>query len=123
MLIGSITYGQQVTFDSEKEHMSSNINSPYPEVKPIITPDGETLYFSRQNSPENVKGKKDYQDIYYSHYKNNVWTKAKNIGSPLNDQYANGINSVSSDGHTVLVFNGHTNSDNEPEASNRWDSL
>jgi len=116
VIIGSSTYGQQVLFDSEKEHMGSNINSPYPEVKPIITPDGETLYFSRQNSPENVKGKKDYQDIYYSHFKNNVWTRAENIGSPLNDQYANGINSVSSDGHTVLVFNGHTNSDNEPGA-------
>lgn len=110
------TQGQSVTFDTDKEHLGSNINSPYPEVKPIITPDGKTLYFSRQNSPENIKGKKDYQDIYFAHYDNNLWSKAENIGAPLNDQYANGINSVSSDGHTVLVFNGHTNSENAPSA-------
>ena len=115
-LMASISHAQHVTFDSEKEHLGNNINSQYPEVKPIITPDGQTLYFSRQNSPDNVKGKKDYQDIYFAHFKNNAWTRAENIGSPLNDQYANGINSVSSDGHTVLVFNGHTNSDNEPGA-------
>jgi outer membrane protein OmpA-like peptidoglycan-associated protein len=118
LLVGIAFVGnsQDVTFDTEKEHLGTNINSSYPEVKPIITPDGKTLYFSRQNSPDNVKGKKDYQDIYYSHFKNNQWTHAENIGRPLNDQYANGINSVSSDGHTVLVFNGHTNSDNEPGA-------
>jgi outer membrane protein OmpA-like peptidoglycan-associated protein len=113
---GGYCYAQTVTFDAKKEHLGSNINSIYPEVKPIITPEGKTLYFSRQNSPDNVKGEKDYQDIYFSHLVNNIWTKAENIGVPLNDQYANGINSVSSDGHTVLVFNGHTNSDDMPGA-------
>jgi len=114
--ISLVAHSQGVTFDTDKEHLGSNINSSYPEVKPIITPDGKTLYFSRQNSPDNVKGKKDYQDIYFSHFKNNTWTRAENIGYPLNDQYANGINSVSSDGNTVLIFNGHTNNDDEPGA-------
>jgi outer membrane protein OmpA-like peptidoglycan-associated protein len=119
IILQSFTFSsvaQLVIFDEEKEHLGSNINSPYPEVKPIITPDGKTLYFSRQNSPDNIKGKKDYQDIYYAHFSNNQWSMAKNIGAPLNDQYANGINSISSDGHTVLVFNGHTNSDDVPGA-------
>ena len=107
---------QEITFDSEKENLGSTINSSYPEVKPIITPDGKTLYFCRQNHPMNIKGEKDDQDIYFSKFVNGRWASATNIGSPLNDKYANGINSVSGDGHSVLIFNGNTFDENIPGA-------
>lgn len=110
------TMGQMLTFESEKENLGSAINSSFPEVKPIISSDGKTLYFCRQNHPLNVKGEKDDQDIYYSKFIGNKWTTASNIGAPLNDKYANGINSVSGDDHTVLIFNGNTSGDDIPGA-------
>ena len=42
---------QVITFDSQKELLGSNINSSYNEVKPIISSDGKTIYFCRQNHP------------------------------------------------------------------------
>jgi len=112
----STSFSQMITFDSEKEKLGQNINTPYPEVKPIISSDGKTLYFCRQNHPLNIKGEKDDQDIYFSKYINNNWSVAANIGAPLNDKYANGINSISGDGHTVLIFNGNTFDEEIPGA-------
>ncbi|MDH5475024.1 MAG: OmpA family protein [Cyclobacteriaceae bacterium] len=106
-ITNTTTYCQIISFDSEKEQLGQNINTPFHEVKPIISSDGKTLYFCRQNHPLNIKGEKDDQDIYFSKYINNQWSAASNIGPPLNDKYANGINSVSGDGNTVLIFNGN----------------
>lgn len=107
---------QVITFESQKEPLGSNINSNYNEVKPIISSDGKIIYFSRQNHPLNIKGEKDDQDIYYSQLLNNEWTVAMNIGDPLNNKYPNGINSVSGDGNTVLVFNGNSFDESVPGA-------
>src|SRR5690606_30960743 len=62
-------------------------------------------YFTRQNHPENIKGKKDEGDVYVSYWENNAWSKAQNIGAPLNDGLANGITGVSPDGNTLLLIN------------------
>lgn len=90
-----------------KENLGEKINTIYNESKPIISPDGKYLYFTRQNYPDNFKGDKDPQDIYYSIYSDNAWSRAVNIGFPLNDKYPNGVNSVSTDGTKLLVINAY----------------
>ncbi|MDX1628487.1 MAG: hypothetical protein R3345_07295 [Fulvivirga sp.] len=52
--------------DLYKENLGPKINTKYNETKPIISPDGKILYFARQNCPQNIKGEKDPQDIYYA---------------------------------------------------------
>ncbi|HBH22228.1 MAG TPA: hypothetical protein DDY13_02275 [Cytophagales bacterium] len=99
-------------FDHEKEYLGDVINTPFPEVKPIISPDGHTLYFHRQNAKENLGGKKDDQDIYYSRLVNGAWSIPENIGEPLNDKQANGICAVSPDGNTIWVINGYAEDGN-----------
>lgn len=90
-----------------KENLGPTINTTYNESKPIISPDGKILFFARQNYPDNFKGDKDPQDIYYSIYTDGSWSKGVNIGFPLNDKYPNGVNSVSTDGNSVLVINAY----------------
>ncbi len=97
------TFGQEII----KENLGTNINSEYNESKPIISPDGKTLFFARQNYPDNFKGFKDDQDIYYSLLVNGKWSLAVNIGFPLNDKYPNGVNSVSLDGKSLLIINAY----------------
>lgn len=103
--LGQANIQTELAFTKEKESLGSGINSPYIEAKPIISADGKTLYFTRQNHPDNIKGKKDDGDIYVSNWENNAWSPAKNIGAPLNDGLANGITGVSPDGNTLLLIN------------------
>ncbi len=98
---------QVMTFTSEKQNLRDQINSRYAEAKPLVSHDGNTLYFSRLFHPDNTGGKGDPQDIYVSKFINGQWTAAENIGYPLNDQYANGVCSISPDGNKLLVINGY----------------
>jgi len=86
----------------KKENLGTNINSPYNDIAPLISSDGQTLYFVRKDHPDNIKRKKD--DIWYAEQQpDGTWGKAKNIGKPLNNTSYNGVIAVSPDGNTVLV--------------------
>ncbi|HPV56947.1 MAG TPA: hypothetical protein PKW61_07465, partial [Tenuifilaceae bacterium] len=37
-------------------NLGTSVNSEYPEINPILHPDGKILYFSRANHPENRFG-------------------------------------------------------------------
>ncbi len=89
--------------------LEKNINSEYKETRPLVSPDGYTLYFSRKNHPENVGGVNDPEDIWYSQfdYEFNEWAEAKNIGRPLNNSSANFISSISPDGNAMTVILGN----------------
>ncbi|WP_188557767.1 OmpA family protein [Hymenobacter glacieicola] len=97
-----------VTFDSAMVNLGPNVNSKYVDTHPVISPDGRTLFFARQESPQNVGGAKDVQDVWYSNLSNpqkKTWNQAKNIGSPINTTGPNGLASVSSDGNTAVLIN------------------
>jgi OOP family OmpA-OmpF porin len=93
------------------EQLDKNVNSNYSELNPLLSPDGKTLYFSRRNHPENVGGVTDKEDIWYSELgQDGKWTLARNVGRPLNNEYPNFINAVSSatpDGKSVLLLLGN----------------
>ncbi|MCG8307243.1 MAG: OmpA family protein [Cytophagales bacterium] len=98
---------QVMTFTAKKENLHDRINTRFTEAKPLVSHDGNTLYFSRLFYPENTGGKTDPQDIYVSKLINGQWTAAENIGLPLNDQFANGVCSIAPDGNKLLVINGY----------------
>ena len=99
----TISFAQEII----KENLGPNINTSYADTKPLISPDGKTLFFARQFYPENINGEKDAQDIYYSQNLNDVWSKGMNVGAPLNDRYPNGVSSISPDGNKLLVLNAY----------------
>ena len=95
-------------FDSTMVNLGPNVNSKYVDTHPVISSDGRILFFARQESPQNVGGASDPQDVWYSTLTNpekKTWSLAKNIGGPINTRGPNGLTSVSSDGNTALLIN------------------
>lgn len=80
------------------------VNSPAEELCPVIAPDGKTLYFVRQNHPENIGP--NTQDIWYSEFDAAGKPQAPvNVGEPLNNQYHTALTSITPDGQTALLLN------------------
>ncbi|WP_171025538.1 OmpA family protein [Hymenobacter jeollabukensis] len=97
-----------ISFDSAMVNLGPNVNTKFTEVRPIVAPDGRTLFFARQGSPQNVGGAKDGQDVWYSTLTNpkaKTWGQAKNAGSPINSPGPNGLASVSADGSSAVLIN------------------
>ncbi|HUH73043.1 MAG TPA: OmpA family protein [Chitinophagales bacterium] len=87
------------------ENLGPGVNSPYHDMLPIISPDGKTLYFARKKSPENF-GVEKKDDIYVSQRQaSGMWSKAYNIGAPLNTDEHNFVCAISPDGNTMYLAN------------------
>lgn len=66
-------------FVVDVDHLDIMINSKSPELFPVISPDGKTLYFSRKSHADNKFGVKDVEDIWYSKMVNGKWDFARNM--------------------------------------------
>lgn len=113
-----------ISEDQKRINLGRGINSEAVEIGPIISPDGKTLYFCRGGHPENTGPRKE-QDIWYSTLGDDgVWTKAVNIGHPLNNVYSNHVQSVTPDGNTLLLGNSYSfpNNDYAPCITHRTSS-
>jgi OOP family OmpA-OmpF porin len=89
------------------EALDKNVNTNYAEMNPLLSPDGKTMYFSRQNHPENIGGVNDKEDIWYSELgPDGKWMLAKNMGPQFNNEGPNFVNAVATtpDGQAVLIL-------------------
>lgn len=83
----------------------SIVNSDFSELAPIITPDGRTLYFTREGHPGNI-GPDKQQDVWFADIdENGNFSTPKNIGAPINNQYNNFAISVTPDNNSLLLGN------------------
>jgi outer membrane protein OmpA-like peptidoglycan-associated protein len=104
LLVGAPYVIAQKAAVPQKENLGPSINSSYDEVLPVISADGKTLYFVRKDCPENFGGKKD--DIWFSTLQSDgTWSKAQNIGYPLNTDGINYVCSALPDNNTLLLGN------------------
>ena len=89
--------------------LGSNINSEYNELRPLIAPDAKTLFFSRQNHPENTGSVNDDEDIWFAERDSisGDWRKAINMNRPLNNNGPNFISSISTDSQAMLLLLGN----------------
>ncbi|GAB3746198.1 OmpA family protein [Spirosoma pomorum] len=92
--------------DIQKENLGTAINSPGQEVAPVISPDGKTLYFTRNFNKANL-GAYDHQDVWYANYNTatRTWGAAVNIGPPINNAGDNAISGMAPDGRTAYLIN------------------
>lgn len=82
--------------------LSDGINTTYHEINPVISPDGNTLFFGRVDHPSNSYGP-DSQDIWFSTRVNDsTWTEALRVPK-LNVGRYNAVLAVSADGNTLLL--------------------
>ena len=93
------------SFIPKPESLGPMLNSEYDDMLPIISPDGKELYFGRKFSHENT-GPMRLDDIYFSKLlPDGTWSKAVNIGPPLNNEYPNYVCAVSPDGNQLVLAN------------------
>ena len=87
---------------SPKENIGNSINTQYSEIAPVCSPDGNVLFFARKGDPKNVSA--SFYDIWVSYRQSdNTWSKAENIGKPLNNGGDNLAIALTPDGNTLLV--------------------
>jgi len=98
------------------ENLGTGINSEFDEVYPIISPDGNTLYFDRKLHPANTgTGKLD--DIWLAERTGNTWSTPVSVGAPLNNQDANFLCSISPDGNLALLGGSYATAGSEAGVS------
>jgi len=118
----AIEIAPNVSKNLNSERLSSSVNSEYHEMRPLLAPDGKTLYFSRKNHPENIGGVEDPEDIWFAEYDaaTGDWYDAINMGEPLNNSGPNYISSITPDGKSMTVILGNKyqkNNDMKPGVS------
>ena len=86
----------------KKENLGDRVNSNEDDLGPIISTDGKTLYFARQNVEGNVGGINDGEDIWSSTFEKGMWGFARNMGKPINSPAPDNLVAVGSDNNTML---------------------
>lgn len=95
------------------ENLGPQVNSAYNEGTPLISPDGRTLYYTREDHPNNTMfADKDNgsTDIWYSDWQpSNQWGPARRMGAPLNQFNHNAVFSITPDGNSLLLRGAYVN--------------
>ena len=94
-----------LSFSTRPVNLGASINSRYNEIMPVISPDGNTLYFNRKDHPGNT-GSHPNDDIWLASMDPfGFWKPSVNIGAPLNNTGHNYITAISPDGNVALLGN------------------
>ena len=109
LVVASLTlHAQQFSTRYELVKMDKNVNTFRHEAAPVISPDGNTLYFFVQNHPDNTYGKDDTQDIWMSKKDaNGAWSLAQHLSSPFNLHRSNQMFTIFPDG-SLFIKGGRT---------------
>lgn len=106
VIISMIFFGCFALPGQELAHIRiDGINSSYDEHSPMLSPDGQTLYFTRVGHPANIGGVLDKGDIWYSEKTGNGWSQPVHAGADLNHPGLNGVVGFSADGQRMYLLN------------------
>lgn len=81
------------------------VNSVYSELSPIISPDGNLLFFTMGTGHPDNMGTERLQDCYVARQETGGWSKPVNLGAPINSVGNDAISGVSPDGSILFVKN------------------
>jgi len=94
--------------------LDTRINSVFSEVRPLISADGKTLFFSRRNHPDNLGREKDRQDIWFATLQpDGAWSTPANAGPTINTKSMDAICSVSADGQEIVFMHEDMSRENQ----------
>lgn len=110
-LINFNPWGQINSF-SEPKRLPISINSSAEESTPILSPNGNEIYFVRTFENDNQGGVND-QDIWKSSKnERGEWDKSENV-TELNNKFHNGLISFSNEGKIAYLLNSYDVKSNE----------
>lgn len=94
------------------EKLGSEINSDYSDRMPIISPDGQTLYYIRSSAELNCS-KSERTDIWFSQRNSsNEWSPAQCVGTPVNNNDHNAVLSIQPDNNTLILMHQYNSEGN-----------
>jgi outer membrane protein OmpA-like peptidoglycan-associated protein len=95
---GIISLKHPVPF--EPENLGDSVNTKYDEYWPSLSADEQTLVITVKLPVKSRDGvtRSEQEDFYVSYWKENGWSKVKDIGPPLNTPDNEGAQSLSVDG-------------------------
>ena len=95
-------------------NLGKNINTIYEEYSPFISADGKTLVFTSRRKGNSGGFIEDLgiftSDIYWSIWKDTLWTKAKGIGGGVNSEWDEESVGLSPIGDQVMIYFDNTES-------------
>ncbi|MFN7949882.1 MAG: hypothetical protein U0Z53_31325 [Blastocatellia bacterium] len=80
---------------AEPENLGATLNTEFDEYEPFIAPDESFLIFMASGRPD---GLAKSADLFISHRRNGAWTKAENLGEPINSNATEYAPKISPDG-------------------------
>ncbi len=87
----------------EKKNLGEKVNSIYDDLGPKVTVDGRTIFFSRNESPDNIGGITDGADVWFtSSNDGEQWNASQNMNKPINSTTTDNLASVSADQNTMM---------------------
>ncbi len=96
------------------DNVGPSINSPYNDYTPVISADESVMMFTsrRPGTTGDVIDEglnEPMEDIYVSYKEGKNWTKAANLGVPVNTNDHDAVVGLSPDGQKLISFNGKKN--------------
>ncbi|AHM60435.1 ompa/motb domain protein [Flammeovirgaceae bacterium 311] len=103
LLLLSISGAAHAQANFAPQKVGEAINSVYAELNPVLSPDGNELFFVRANHPQNGFGAKDSEDVWYSKRgEDGTWSEAVRVPE-LNIGRYNAVWAFTQDGSAVLI--------------------
>lgn len=89
-------------------NLGAAINSSAHDYCPLVTADGRTMYLTSRREGT-MGGFKDpsgqyFEDIYVAQLKDDIWSKAANVGAPLNSYVQDATVGLSPDGNEMIIY-------------------
>ena len=89
-------------------NLGNTVNSSYADYSPVLSADQSTLFFTSRRK-ESMGVQKDgegnnMEDIYMSKKTKTGWSKALNVGAPINTEWHEATVGISPDGQTILIY-------------------
>src|SRR3989337_1331805 len=90
----------------EVKKLSAKVNSRHEEGLPLISPDGNILYFTRSFSPDNSGGKFTGPDVWISRFdpRSREWGNADNKTFRYNTRGTNAVVGISNNGNIIYLI-------------------
>lgn len=97
---GEVAIKKPVPF--EPKNIGANVNTDQYEYFPVLTADEQTLVFTKN---QRRQGAMDYQeDFYISFLGESGWSKAMNLGAPINTEDNEGAQTITADGSQLFFI-------------------
>ena len=98
------------------DNAGPELNSPASDYGPVVSADESTILITSRRAgstggKKTAEGNDYFEDIYQSTWKGTAWSKAVNLGAPVNTEEHNATVGLAPDGQRILVYEDVNNGD------------